>query len=95
MALCFSVTRLHISNIVQLQAPTRRTETPRARPQEAYNSVGTPVAAEEVASVTTNKQSAKVRSLGGCQAKFDIKLFNLFGFCLTVFLERFLLLSTI
>jgi len=54
-----------------------------------------PVAAEEVASVITNKQSAKVHGLGGCQAIFDIKLFNLLGFCLTVLLEMFFLLPTI
>lgn len=64
-------------NIVQL-------EILWAHPQEADNSVDMPVAAEEVASVTTNKQSAKVQSLGGCQNKFDIKLFCLFGFCLLV-----------
>lgn len=84
MALCFSITQLHISNIVQLPAPTRRTETPQACPQEADNSVDMLVAAEEVASVITNKQPAKVHGLGGCHAKFDIKLFNLFCFCLTV-----------
>lgn len=43
-----------------------------------------PVAAEEVASVITNKQSAKVHGLCGCQNKFDIKLFSLPGFCLLV-----------
>lgn len=37
-----------------------------------------------MASVITNKQSAKVHGLGGCQNKFDIKLFCLFGFCLVV-----------
>lgn len=65
------------------------TETPQAHPQEADNSVDMPVAAEEVASVITKKQSAKVHGLGGCQAKFDIKLFNLLGFCLTVFWRCF------
>lgn len=65
------------ANAVQL-------ETPWAHPQEADNSVDMPVATEEVASVITNKQSAKVHGLGGCQNKFDIKLFCLFGFCLVV-----------
>lgn len=81
-ALCFSITQLHINNIVQLQAPTRRTETPQACPQEADNSVDMRVATEEVASVITNKQSAEVHSLGGCQTKFGIKLFNLSAFVL-------------
>lgn len=88
-ALCFSITQLHINNIVQLRAPTRRTETPQACPQEADNSVDMPVAAEEVASVITNKQSAKVHSLGDCQTKFSIKFFDLFGFCLTAFWRCF------
>lgn len=79
-ALCFSVTRLHISYIVQLWAPTRRTATPQAHPQEADNSVDVPVAAEEVASVRTNKQSTKVHSLGGCQAKFDLKYLTFLAF---------------
>lgn len=59
----FSITRLHISNTVQLGAPARRTETPQAHPQEADNSVDMPVAAEEVASVISSKQSAKVHGL--------------------------------
>lgn len=94
MALCFLVTRLRVSNIVQLQAPTQRTEIPQARPHEADNSVDMPVAAEEVASVITNKQSAKVHSLGGRQAKFDIKYLTFLTF-VVLFSGVFLLFPTI
>lgn len=50
-------------NVVQLGALTWSTETPWAHPQEADNSADVPLAAEEVASVKTNKQSAKVHGL--------------------------------